>query len=66
LVIGLNIPTLPFLIRVGAKAFILLLLPLSFIPIGLVTPTEWQQVRQLLQRQWNLRVLPLVRRKPTE
>lgn len=66
LVIGLTIPALPFLIRVGVKAFVLLLLPLSFIPLGMVTPAEWQQVRQLLQRQWNLRVLPLVYRKPVE
>lgn len=63
LVVGLSIPPLPFVIRVSLKAFVLLLLPISFIPLGMVTRAEWQQTRVLVQRQWDRYVLPLMHRK---
>jgi O-antigen/teichoic acid export membrane protein len=64
LVVGVNIPAWPFLIRVCVKASVLLLLPLSFIPLGMVLPAEWQRIRVLVQQEWNHRVVPLVRRTP--
>jgi O-antigen/teichoic acid export membrane protein len=66
LVVGLSIPPLPFVIRVSLKASVLLLLALSYIPLGMVTRAEWQQARGLAQHQWDRYVLPLVHRKPLE
>jgi hypothetical protein len=34
--------------------------------LGMITPSERQQLGLAVQRQWTLRVLPLLRRKPRE
>ncbi len=65
LVIGLALPPLPFLTRIVLKGFIWVLLPLSFIPLGMITPFEFQQARLLAQREWTNRIVPFVRRDPT-
>jgi O-antigen/teichoic acid export membrane protein len=64
--IGLAIPPLPFLVGVGVKSVVWLLLPLSLIPLGMITPSERQQLGLAVQRQWTLRALPFLRRKPPE
>lgn len=56
LVIGLALPPLPFLTRILVKGFILMLLPLAYLPLGMVTPFEFQQARLLVQRAWHHRI----------
>jgi O-antigen/teichoic acid export membrane protein len=66
LVIGLYLPALKFPIRVSIKFLIFMLLPLSFIPIGMITRLEVQQTILLVRHQLIPQGIRLLRHRQME